>query len=153
MMLGPYTCRVHSSLGMPPFELVLTRPPSTTSLQDQPREEELTPATQKQDFLERLRTLRLKADGKLSMSQARYKRAYDRGVVRERNAHVREGGEAYVRVEVKEGGRSHKLDPLVHGPYKVVENDGHTFRLQMGPDTVRVSSDRITPAPPPTGTT
>ena len=148
-----YNCRVHSSLGMPPFELVLTRPPSTTSLQDQPREEELTPATQKQDFLERLRTLRLKADGKLSMSQARYKRAYDRGVVRERNAHVREGGEAYVRVEVKEGGRSHKLDPLVHGPYKVVENDGHTFRLQMGPDTVRVSSDRITPAPPPTGAT
>jgi Chromo (CHRromatin Organisation MOdifier) domain len=40
------------------------------------------------------------------------------------------------------------LDSLVHGPYRVIENAEHTFRLQMGPDIVRISSDRITAAPP-----
>jgi hypothetical protein len=57
------------------------------------------------------------------------------------------GGWAYVRAEVPETGRSHKLDSLVHGPYEVTENDSHTFRLRMGSDVVRISSDRITKAP------
>jgi hypothetical protein len=39
------------------------------------------------------------------------------------------------------------LDSLVHGPYEVVENDSHTFRLRMGSDVVRISYDRIKPAP------
>jgi Chromo (CHRromatin Organisation MOdifier) domain len=39
------------------------------------------------------------------------------------------------------------LDSLVHGPYEIVENDSHTFRLRMGSDVVRISSDRITSAP------
>jgi hypothetical protein len=39
------------------------------------------------------------------------------------------------------------LESLVQGPYRVVENAGTTFRLQIGEDTVRVSSDRVTPAP------
>jgi Chromo (CHRromatin Organisation MOdifier) domain len=133
---------------MPPLELALTRPPPTTSLQDQPRAEELDPTTQKQEFLERLKTLRIRADGKLTTAQARYCRVYDRGVSGQKNARVREGDQVYVRVEVNEAGRSHKLDSLVHGPYRVVENAGHTLRLQVGPDVVRVSSDRVTPAPP-----
>jgi Chromo (CHRromatin Organisation MOdifier) domain len=143
-----YNCRVHSSLGMPPFELALSRPPPTTSLQDLPREEKLDPTSQKRAFLERLKTLKLRADGKLSASQLRYKKDHDRGVSRQKNAHVREGDYVYVRVEVTEVGRSHKMDSLVHGPYRVVENAGHTFRLQMGLDVIRISSDRVTPAPP-----
>jgi hypothetical protein len=51
-------------------------------------------------------------------------------------------------VEVTEVGRSHKLDSLVHGAYRIVENAGHTFRLQVGSDIIRVSSHRVTPAPP-----
>jgi hypothetical protein len=39
------------------------------------------------------------------------------------------------------------LDSLVHGPYEVVENDSHSFRLRMGSDVVRITSDRIMPAP------
>jgi hypothetical protein len=56
-----YNCRVHSSLGMPPFELALLRPPPTLSLQASPRPEEVSPKTLKRDFLERLKTLRLRA--------------------------------------------------------------------------------------------
>jgi Integrase core domain len=143
-----YNCRVHSALGMPPFELALTRTPTTTSLQDMPRDEEMDPKTEKQAMLERLKTLRVRADGKLSAAQTRYKTDYDRGVTRKKNAKLREGDLVYVKLEVTEVGRSHKLDSLVHGPYGVIENAEHTFRLQMGPDIVRISSDRITEAPP-----
>jgi transposase InsO family protein len=55
-----YNCRVHSALGMPPFELALSRPPPTLSLQERTRREELLPYGKKQ-FLERLKTVRLRA--------------------------------------------------------------------------------------------
>jgi transposase InsO family protein len=64
-----YNCRVHSSLGMPPFELALSRPPRTPSLQASPRAQELTPETEKRDFLERLKTLRLSANQNLHKEQ------------------------------------------------------------------------------------
>jgi Chromo (CHRromatin Organisation MOdifier) domain len=41
------------------------------------------------------------------------------------------------------------LESLVQGPYRVVENAGTTFRLQIGDEVVRISSDRITRAPSP----
>jgi transposase InsO family protein len=114
-----YNCRVYTSLGMPPFELASTRPPPTTAIQALPREEELTPLNQKQEFLERLKTLRLRADGQLSAAQTRYKHTYDRGV-KTKNAQIGEGDDAYVRMEVPEVGRTHKLYPLAHGSYRVI---------------------------------
>ena len=66
-----YNCRVHSSLGMPPFELALSRPPRTLSLEASPRAQELTPEAEKKDFLERLKTLRLSANQSLHKAQAR----------------------------------------------------------------------------------
>jgi hypothetical protein len=35
----------------------------------------------------------------------------------------------------------------VQGPYQVLENAGTTFRLRIGGDDIRVSSDIVTPAP------
>jgi Chromo (CHRromatin Organisation MOdifier) domain len=133
---------------MPPFELALSRPPPTLSLQVSPRPEEFSPKTLKREFLERLKTLRLRAGVNLHKAQARYKRNYDRGVY-PKNTGLTEGDEAYVRVEVTETGRNHKLESLMQGPYRVVENAGTTFRLQMGDEVVRVSSDRVTRAPSP----
>jgi transposase InsO family protein len=119
-----YNCRVHSSLGMAPFELALTRPPQSLSLQQNPRADERTPNTLKREFLERLKTLRLRAGENLHQAQTRYKRSYDRGVV-QKNGNLQEGNEAYLRVEVTDAGRNHKLESLVQGPYRVVENAGH----------------------------
>jgi transposase InsO family protein len=152
-----HNCRVHSSLGMPPFELALTRPPPTLSLEASPRSAEVAPTTLKRGFLERLKTLRSSASGKLHKAQARYKRNYDRGIV-PNNSDLKEGDHAYLRVEVTDIGRNHKLESLVQGSYHVVENAGTTFRLQIGNEVVRVSSDRVTRAPtaeediPPTST-
>ena len=52
-----------------------------------------------------------------------------------------------MKVEVTEMGRNHTLESLVQGPYKVLENAGRTFRLQIGDEQVRISSDRVTRAP------
>jgi Integrase core domain/Chromo (CHRromatin Organisation MOdifier) domain len=141
-----YNCRVHSSLGMPPFELTLSRPPLTLSLQAGPRKEEVTPRTAKQEFLERLKTLRIRAGGNLHQAQVRYKESFDKNV-RPKNSEVKEGEEVFLRVEVTEVGRNHKLESLVQGPYRVLDNAGTTFRLRIGAEDVRVSSDRVTPAP------
>jgi Integrase core domain len=66
-----YNCRVHSSLGMPPFELALTRPPPTLALPSLPRADKVAPATLKSEYLEQLKTLRLRAGGKLHKAQVR----------------------------------------------------------------------------------
>jgi hypothetical protein len=93
---------------MPLFELALTRPPLSLSLQAQPTLEERTPNTLKGELLERLKTLRLRAGVNLHQAQTRYKKNVDRGVLR-KNANLREGDEAYIRVEVTDVGRNHKL--------------------------------------------
>jgi hypothetical protein len=131
---------------MPPFELALSRPPLTLSLQARPREEEITPRAAKQEFLERLKTLRIRAGGNLHKAQSRYKANFDKRV-RPKNSEVKVGDEVLLRVEVTDVGRNHKLESLVQGPYQVLENAGTTFRLRIGGDDIRVSSDRVTPAP------
>jgi hypothetical protein len=96
--------------------------------------------------LERLKTLRLRAGENLHKAQVRYKKSYERGVLR-KNTDLSVGDEAYLRVEITDVGRNNKLESLVQGPYRVVENAGTTLRLCIGDETVRVSSDRVTRAP------
>jgi hypothetical protein len=64
-----YNCRVHSSLGIPPIELVVSRPSVTISLEKKPRDEEVAPLPAKREVLERLRTLRERAGGNLHRAQ------------------------------------------------------------------------------------
>jgi hypothetical protein len=106
----------------------------------------VSPRTAKHEFLERLRTLRIRAGGNLHQAQTRYKDSFDKSA-RPKNSEVKEGEEVFLRVAVTEVGRNHKLESLVQGPYRVLENAVTTFRLRIGADDVRVSSDRVTPAP------
>jgi Chromo (CHRromatin Organisation MOdifier) domain len=90
--------------------------------------------------------LRLRAEENLHKAQARYKKSIARGIVR-KNTDLSVGDEAYLRVEVTDVGRNHKLESLVQDPYRVVENAGTTLRLSIGDGIVRISSDRVTRAP------
>jgi hypothetical protein len=92
---------------MAPFELVLSRPPLSVAIESRHRDEELSVSAAKQEFLERLKTFRIRAQGNLHVAQTRYKQEYDRGI-RTKNAHLQEGDEAYVKVEVTELGRKSK---------------------------------------------
>jgi hypothetical protein len=82
---------------MPPFELTLTRTSPTLSLQAQPRREELSLTTAKQEFLERVKNIRLRASGNLHKAKARYKRNFYQPV-KEKNIDMEKGDEAYVKV-------------------------------------------------------
>jgi hypothetical protein len=79
-----YNCRIHSSLGLAPFELVLSRPPPPLSVEYPDPGIEGTPDTAKLRFLKRIKELRPVALRRIAKAQARYKRNYDR-TIREKN--------------------------------------------------------------------
>jgi hypothetical protein len=83
---------------------------------------------------------------RLAVAQDRYKRIYDR-LVPPNNSSLLDGSHFYVRREVHEPNVNPKLDQQVDGPYENVFNDEHTRLLRMGDSRIRVSSDRVTPAP------
>jgi hypothetical protein len=82
------------------------------------------------------------------MAQQRYKSNYDEHV-HPKNQEFPEGGWVYRRKEVYDVGVNPKLLDEVEGPFQVADNDDNTMLLRMGDHLVRVSSDRITPAPTP----
>jgi hypothetical protein len=101
-------CRVHNSLGIPPFELALSRPPLTLSLKAIPLEEEIAPRASQQKFLDRQNMLRIRADGNLHTAQAMYKANFDKRV-RPKISEIKKGDEVFLRVKVTEVGRNYKL--------------------------------------------
>jgi hypothetical protein len=50
-----------------PFELFISLPPVSVALEARPREEELSASVAKQEFLERLKTLSIRARGNFSL--------------------------------------------------------------------------------------
>jgi hypothetical protein len=85
-----YNCRIHSSLGLAPFELVLSRPPPPLSVECPEPGTADTPETAKVRFLKRLEEIYPAAQRRLADAQARYKENYDRSV-REKNKDVQIG--------------------------------------------------------------
>jgi hypothetical protein len=141
-----YNCRVHSSLNLAQFELILSRPPPKLSVGPSEAEAQDTPASVKLRFLTRVKELVPLAQKRLPEAQAQYKRNFDRSL-KEKNNDVLSGSWVYLRREVHEAGRNPKLDDQVDGPYQVIETDGRVFKLRIGDEDVPVSSDCITPAP------
>jgi transposase InsO family protein len=94
-----YNCRIRSSLGLAPFELVLSRPPPTLSAEHPESGNELSPATEKLRFLQRLKHVLDLAKRRLVEALARYKKNYDR-TIREKNKELDIGSWVFVRREV-----------------------------------------------------
>jgi hypothetical protein len=140
-----YNARVHASLGMAPFDLVLSRQPVTLTVSIPSGEDPPSGETEKMRFLQRLRELRPFAAQQLRLAQERYKKSYD-AHVRPKDKDIPEGGWVYVRRETHELGVNPKLIDQSDGLYQVVANDEHTLLLRVGMDLIRVSSDRITSA-------
>jgi transposase InsO family protein len=69
-----YNCRIHSSLGLAPSELVLSRPPPPLSAEHPESGNELSPATEKLWFLRRLKDVHDLAKRSLTELQAPYKK-------------------------------------------------------------------------------
>jgi Chromo (CHRromatin Organisation MOdifier) domain len=140
------SCRIHSSLGYAPLELIISRPTPSLSVETPEKGTTDTAETARMRFLDRLKEFRPLAKKKLAEAQARYKATFYRSV-RENNKELQAVSWVYVRKEVHGTGTNPKLDAQVHGPYLVLETDGRTFQIQQGEQKVRISSDRFTPAP------
>jgi hypothetical protein len=91
-----YNCRIHSSLGYAAFELILSRPPPSLSVETPDNGKADTAETGRMRFLDRLKELRPLAKKKLAESQARYKATFDISV-RENNKELQAGSWVYVR--------------------------------------------------------
>jgi hypothetical protein len=75
-----YNCRIHSSLGYAPFELILSRPPPSLSVETPEKGMTDTAETARMRFLDRLTEMRPLAKKKLAEAQASYKATFDRSV-------------------------------------------------------------------------
>ncbi len=135
---------------MAPFELVLSRPPETLSLENIPTTgggaDPTSTLSDKRRFLKRLEDLVTTARAKLTKTQARYKKFFD-ARVRPLNGEVQPGDKVFLRVETRTKGRSKKLEPKEHGPFEVISNDGHTLLVRNGIEHLRVSAEGVVAAP------
>jgi hypothetical protein len=130
-----YNCRVHSSLNLAPFELILSRSPPTMSVGPSEAEFQDKPASAKLRFITRVKELVPLAQMRLAEAQAQYKRKFDRSI-KEKNKAVLSESWVHHRREVHEAGRNPKLDYQVDGPYRVMETDVRVFKLIIGDDDV-----------------
>jgi hypothetical protein len=96
-----------------------------------------------------LKDVRDLAKRRLADVQARYKKNFDR-TIRGKNKELGFGSWVFVRRELHDLGVNPKLEDQSDGPFRVLGSDGDVFILQKVVDQVRVSADRVTPAPPPT---
>jgi hypothetical protein len=143
-----YKCRIHSSLALASFELVLSRPPSPLAVEVPESGNGDTPETVKLMFLQQLLEPMLLVRERLAEVQGRYKRNYDR-TVRPKNDDIPKDAWVYVSKGVHAAGTNPKLDEQVEGPFNVSLKDFNTLLLRIGDEIARANLNRITPAPTP----
>ena len=148
-----YNTHVHGTTGCTPFELVLSRPPTSLTLENVPTAESHPDTRQEKSlFLERIRHLTGKASAALQRRQARYKRDYDKRI-RPLPRNLEPGHFVFVERETprreETEGRMHrnKLQPKADGPYRVEKVDSHTVTILKDGLIDKVSWDRIYRAP------
>ena len=139
----------HSSTGLTPFELVLSRPPPPLALKSDPKSYK-TPLESRSKWKQWLARTVKEAKDKLMKTQERYKRNYDTRL-RKQSETIKMDDYVYLRVERRdENEHRHKLAAVAQGPYKVIETKGKTVVIEREDNTVeRVSRDRVVLAPKP----
>ena len=153
-----YNTQPHTSTSVPPFELVLSRPPAPLAIESIPHV--VNPRVEDHNkWLQNLKVRISAARQQLGKAQQVYKRNYDRRL-RKRRQQFKVNGFVFLRREPGETvpGGSHKLTPVATGPFRVAEVKEKTaviLRPQQGRRHAlkeEVSLDRLEPAPPPRGT-
>jgi len=142
-----YNSSVHRSIGVTPFELVLSRPPPeftlTYTAQGDPDE---ATSVDKKDFVERWRIAIGKAKASLQEAQRRYKANFDRRLRRTRKLRVGEK----VFLDLHDGGMKRaKLQHETDGPFEILEvsKPTNTVVIQRKNEAERVSMNRVVRAP------
>ena len=149
-----YNTQVHTTTGLRPFDLVLSRDIPSMTLEAPLQEEVEEARLVRTRWLKKLESFMRMHQRSTRKAQARYKRNFDK---RLRNqTHLPEiGSFVYVRRDYqrKPTGaqvRSRKLAPRADGPYLGKEILPTTAVIQIGDQTEYISFDRLAPAPAPT---
>ena len=148
-----YNTQVHSTTGMRPFDLVLSRDIPSLTMEARPQEGAKEPRMVRERWLKKLQTLMRAHRVSTGKAQARYKSNFDRRL-RNQTYHPEAGSYVYVRrdhtpVSADGERRSRKLAPRADGPYFVKELLPTTAAVQVGDRVEFMSLDRLAPAPGP----
>ena len=145
-----YNTQAHKSTNLAPFELVLSRPPPPVALQGEPQLNNVQGSSQfHTKWKEWLRALMSTASTEMAKNQARYKANFDARIRRNKEAEqVGKGSYVFIRKDYSNPNeKRHKLADIVSDPFKVVDVNEDTVVVVDGADEIRISRDRVTPAP------
>jgi Integrase core domain len=147
--LGPvmaaYNSTVHTSTGFAPQEFIRAQVHRIL----RPKAPVFAPPEKgawRRDFMRRIALIGAQAKESLAKAQERYKRCYD-AHVRLRNSQITAGEYVLIRVYAD----SPKLTLPLAGPFRVIRVDARngTYVVATREGPVRVSGDRVRPAPMP----
>ena len=154
MLTYAYNTQVHTSIGVTPFQLVLSRPPGSVVLRQEPNYEdgENRPRLFLKRFTAAVKELAAGATEKLTKAQERYKRDFDKRV--RPLTHAKTGDMVYVsreqptRASPGDNPRKHKLSSKAIGPFEVLDSDQHTVTVLREDGFIeRVTRNRTSRAP------
>jgi len=150
LLTTSYNTQVHASTGEIPFAFMSPRRLQTIGMERMPRlrqAEERTEdaSTAAEQYVEDLQALIQAVRRGLGKAQSTYKRAFD-ARIKETNNSVKAGDWVYLDAHSRS---SKKLGFRTHGPYMVLQTDGHRFLVESPKGLRTVSSDHVTGAPAP----
>jgi len=152
-----YNLQVNRSTGTAPFNLVLSRIPPSAVIAARatahPADGPQTPTTAqaKRSILRRYESALSLAKERLTATQRRCKRDFDRKVME--GPHLKEGDEVFL--DKPEGNSdeppdvTRKLAPTTSGPFKVLATDRDTVAIEVNGLRDVVCRDRVTKVPTP----
>ncbi len=146
-----YNTQVHPSLGLSPFELVLSSPPRPLTLRPEASYEGSVKRRQMlQQFQDSIRRLTEKASHNLPRAQLQYKRNFDERV--RPVGQPTTGDMVYLRREIAEQdpeGIKHrqKLQLNPTGPFRVLLSTEHNVTMLNGDEVETIAIERVVRAP------
>ena len=142
-----YNTQAHGSIGVAPFELVLSRAPEAISIEVQPTLDTETATTTRLRWKARLAKLISTAKDELFKAQERYRRNFD-ARLRRSNETIRRGDKVFVkRDHTPRTQTRHKLAPVADGPFRVLDANEDTVVVDIDGEVERISRDRVALAP------
>lgn len=145
-----YNSHVHTSTGLTPFDLVISRPPNMAAIEKLPGTGNLTHKEARVAWLRRLGPAIHLARAEMDKAQARFKRNHD-ARLRKRKKNLCQGDFVWIRREktALPAGNRHKLAARADGPYRVTQINEKTVIIDRGPVRDEVHINRVEKAPAP----
>ena len=142
-----YNTQAHGSIGVAPFELVLSRPPGAISIEALPTLDTETATNSRLCWKARLAKLISTAKDELFKAQERYRRNFDARLRRSRET-IEFGNEVFVkRDHIQRTQTRHKLAPVADGPFRVLDVNKDTVVVDIDGEVERISRDRVSLVP------